>query len=279
VTKQKNVGTKLALKYETLAFSTVKNYFCFRCSTKFFILINWRKEFMKKKLVVLTGAGMSAESGISTFRDSGGLWEQHNVEDVATPEGFARNPKLVLDFYNARRRELIAAEPNAGHRGLAELEKYFDVSIITQNIDNLHERAGSSHVIHLHGELMNARSTGDPSLVYTLSPDHPDIKPGDLCEKGFQLRPDVVWFGEPVPMINEAERITKQADIFVIIGTSMNVYPAAGMLDVVRKNVPVYLIDPKDVYTRRYDIHHINKGASEGVKELTKLLVEGITQN
>ncbi|HOT64836.1 MAG: NAD-dependent deacylase [Dysgonomonadaceae bacterium] len=234
---------------------------------------------MKKKLVVLTGAGMSAESGISTFRDSGGLWEQHNVEDVATPEGFARNPKLVLDFYNARRRELIAAEPNAGHRGLAELEKYFDVSIITQNIDNLHERAGSSHVIHLHGELMNARSTGDPSLVYTLSPDHPDIKPGDLCEKGFQLRPDVVWFGEPVPMINEAERITKQADIFVIIGTSMNVYPAAGLLDVVRKNVPVYLIDPKNVYTRRYDIHHIKKGASEGVKELTKLLVEGITQN
>jgi NAD-dependent deacetylase len=229
---------------------------------------------MKKNLVVLTGAGMSAESGISTFRDSGGLWEQYPVEDVATPEAFARNPELVLNFYNARRRELLKAQPNEGHKGLAELENYFDVSIITQNIDNLHERAGSSHVIHLHGELMNARSTGDPSLVYRLSEDNPDIKLGDVCEKGYQLRPDIVWFGEPVPMIEEAIRITKQADIFVIIGTSMVVYPAAGLLNYVPKGVPIYLIDPKDVATYRNDIHHIRKGASEGVKELKKLLLE-----
>ncbi len=229
---------------------------------------------MKKNLVVLTGAGMSAESGISTFRDSGGLWEQYPVEDVATPEAFARNPELVLNFYNARRRELLKAQPNEGHKGLAELENYFDVSIITQNIDNLHERAGSSHVIHLHGELMNARSTGDPSLVYRLSEDNLDIKLGDVCEKGYQLRPDIVWFGEPVPMIEEAIRITKQADIFVIIGTSMVVYPAAGLLNYVPKGVPIYLIDPKDVTTYRNDIHHIRKGASEGVKELKRLLLE-----
>lgn len=229
---------------------------------------------MKKKLVVLTGAGMSAESGISTFRDSGGLWEQYPVEEVATPEAFARNPELMLNFYNARRRELLKAKPNEGHQGLAELEKYFDVSIITQNIDNLHERAGSSHVIHLHGELMNARSTGDPSLVYRLSEDNPDIKLGDVCEKGYQLRPDVVWFGEPVPMIEEAVRITRQADIFVIIGTSMVVYPAAGLLNYVPDGVPIYLIDPKDVATQRRDIHHIRKGASEGVKELKQLLLE-----
>jgi NAD-dependent deacetylase len=229
---------------------------------------------MKKNLVVLTGAGMSAESGISTFRDSGGLWEQYPVEDVATPEAFARNPELVLNFYNARRRELLKAQPNEGHKGLAELENYFDVSIITQNIDNLHERAGSSHVIHLHGELMNARSTGDPSLVYPLSEDNPDIKLGDVCEKGYQLRPDIVWFGEPVPMIEEAIRISKRADIFVIIGTSMVVYPAAGLLNYVPQGVPIYLIDPKDVATTRSDIHHIRKGASEGVKELKKLLLE-----
>ena len=229
---------------------------------------------MKKKLVVLTGAGMSAESGISTFRDSGGLWEQYPVEEVATPEAFARNPELMLNFYNARRRELLKAKPNEGHKGLAELEKYFDVSIITQNIDNLHERAGSSHVIHLHGELMNARSTGDPSLVYRLSEDNPDIKVGDVCEKGYQLRPDVVWFGEPVPMIEEAIRITQQADIFVIIGTSMVVYPAAGLLNYVPNGVPIYLIDPKDVAMHRRDIHHIRKGASEGVKELKKLLLK-----
>lgn len=227
---------------------------------------------MKQKLVVLTGAGMSAESGIATFRDSGGLWDRYPVEQVATPEGFAVDPELVLNFYNLRRRELLRAKPNEGHRGLAELEKDFEVHIITQNIDNLHEQAGSSHVLHLHGELMKARSTGDESLIYDIDPGKCDIHLGDLCEKGYQLRPHIVWFGEAVPMIQEAEEITRRADIFVIIGTSLNVYPAAGLLNDVRKNVPVYLIDPKDVYTQRYDIHHIQKGASEGVKELRKLL-------
>lgn len=226
---------------------------------------------MKQKLVILTGAGMSAESGIATFRDSGGLWDRYPVEQVATPEGFAADPELVLNFYNLRRRELLRAQPNEGHRALAELEKDFEVQIITQNIDNLHEQAGSSRVLHLHGELMKARSTGDASLIYDIDPGKCDIQLGDLCEKGYQLRPHIVWFGEAVPMIQEAEEITRRADIFVIIGTSMNVYPAAGLLHDVRKNVPVYLIDPKDVHTQRYDIHHIQKGASEGVKELRKL--------
>ncbi|HBG56663.1 SIR2 family NAD-dependent protein deacylase [Proteiniphilum sp. UBA1028] len=227
---------------------------------------------MKKKLVILTGAGMSAESGIATFRDSGGLWEQYPVEQVATPEGFEADPELVLNFYNMRRRELLKAKPNNGHKGLAELEKDFDVNIITQNIDNLHEMAGSTRVLHLHGELMKARSTGDESLIYEMTPEKCDIHLGDLCEKGFQLRPHIVWFGEAVPMMPEAEKITQQADLFVIIGTSMNVYPAAGLLHDVRKNVPVWLIDPKDVHTMRYDIHHIKMGASEGVKELKKML-------
>lgn len=228
---------------------------------------------MKKKLVVLTGAGMSAESGIATFRDSGGLWERYPVEQVATPEGFAADPELVLSFYNMRRRELLKTRPNDGHRVLATMEKEYEVHIITQNIDNLHEQAGSSRVLHLHGELMKARSTGDETLVYELDPADSDICIGDHCEKGFQLRPHIVWFGEAVPLMAEAEQITRQADIFVIIGTSMNVYPAAGLLDEVRKNVPVYLIDPKDVSTRRYDIHHLRMGASAGVKELRRLLI------
>ncbi|MDD4459609.1 MAG: NAD-dependent deacylase [Proteiniphilum sp.] len=228
---------------------------------------------MKKKLVVLTGAGMSAESGIATFRDSGGLWERYPVEQVATPEGFAADPELVLSFYNMRRRELLKTRPNDGHRVLATMEKEYEVHIITQNIDNLHEQAGSSRVLHLHGELMKARSTGDETLVYELDPSDSDIRIGDHCEKGFQLRPHIVWFGEAVPLMAEAEQITRQADIFVIIGTSMNVYPAAGLLDEVRNNVPVYLIDPKDVSTRRYDIHHLRMGASAGVKELRRLLI------
>ena len=226
----------------------------------------------KKKLVVLTGAGMSAESGISTFRDSGGLWDKYPVEQVATPEGFRANPELVLNFYNVRRRELLGTKPNAGHYGLADMEKDFDVHLITQNIDNLHEQAGSSSVIHLHGELMKSRSTGDESLIYDIDPENCDIKLGDKCEKGYQLRPHIVWFGEMVPMMAKAETITHSADIFVIIGTSMNVYPAAGLLNDVKSNVPVYLIDPKDVATGRYDIHHIKMGASEGVKELKRLL-------
>ncbi len=227
---------------------------------------------MKKRLVILTGAGMSAESGIATFRDSGGLWNKYPVEQVATPEAFKANPQLVLEFYNIRRRELLKAKPNEGHYGLADLEKYFDVYIITQNIDNLHEQAGSSNVIHLHGELMKSRSTSDESAIYDIDPEQPDLHIGDMCEKGFQLRPHIVWFGEMVPMMSVAEKLVRKADIFVIIGTSMNVYPAAGLLHDVRADVPVYLIDPKDVSTFRNDIHHIRMGASEGVKELKKMI-------
>ena len=215
---------------------------------------------------------MSAESGISTFRDSGGLWEKYRVEDVATPEGFAANPEMVLDFYNQRRRELLNTRPNAGHLGLAALEKDFDVCVITQNIDNLHERAGSSQVIHLHGELMKACSVRDLNTTYDLSPERPDIHLGDKDPHGDQLRPFVVWFGEPVPMIEPAIRWVEDCDIFVIIGTSLNVYPAAGLLNYVRRCQPIFLIDPKEVQTYRTDIEHIQRGASEGVRELTELL-------
>jgi len=226
-----------------------------------------------KHIVVLTGAGMSAESGIATFRDSGGLWEQYSIEDVATPEGFRRNPQLVLDFYNARRKAAFDAKPNEGHIGLAEMEKDYKVSIITQNVDELHERAGSTNVLHLHGELSKVRSTADPSLIYTLTPDNYEIKLGDKCEKGSQLRPHIVWFGEAVPMIEQAMKIVQTADILVVIGTSLNVYPAAGLLGYVNSAIPVYLIDPNDVSTRQADIHFIKKGASEGVAELRNILM------
>lgn len=227
-----------------------------------------------KHIVVLTGAGMSAESGISTFRDSNGLWEQHAVEDVATPEGFRRNPQLVLDFYNARRKAAFEAKPNKGHLGLAEMESEYKVSIITQNVDDLHERAGSSDVLHLHGELSKVRSTSNPSLIYTLTPENPEIHIGDKCEKGSQLRPHIVWFGEAVPMIEKAIETTQQADAFVVIGTSLNVYPAAGLLNYVKNGIPIYLIDPKDVKTSLMNIHFIRKGASEGVAELRNILKE-----
>jgi len=228
---------------------------------------------MKKKLVVLTGAGMSAESGIATFRDSDGLWNKYRVEDVATPEAFEKDPALVLDFYNYRRRELLKAQPNQGHIGLVEMEKDFDVRIVTQNIDNLHERAGSSSVLHLHGELMKACSIHDPNKTYDLSPDNPDIHLGDTDPEGYQLRPFVVWFGEAVPMIEPAIDLVSQSDIIVVIGTSLNVYPAAGLLNYARKGQPIYLIDPKDVHTHRNDIHHIRMGASEGVKKLREIIV------
>ena len=226
-----------------------------------------------KKLVVLTGAGMSAESGISTFRDSDGLWMNHRVEDVATPEGFMKNPQLVLDFYNARRREVIEAKPNAGHLGLAALEPYFDVRIVTQNIDNLHERAGSTKVIHLHGEVMKACTMQDKETTYDLSPEHPDIHLGDKDPYGNQLRPFIVWFGEAVPMIEPAIDWMQESDIVVVIGTSLNVYPAAGLLNYVRNGQPIYLIDPKEVNTYRTDITHLKMGASEGVKKLTEILL------
>lgn len=225
-----------------------------------------------KKLVILTGAGMSAESGISTFRDNGGLWEQYKIEDVATPEGFNANPKLVLDFYNQRRRQLFQVEPNKGHIGLADLQKLFDVRIITQNVDNLHERAGNTSIIHLHGELLKVRSSKDPELIYELTEEAPDIHLGDLCEKDSQLRPHIVWFGEAVPMIEPAIKWAEDADIFVVIGTSLNVYPAAGLLSYVKKGKPIFLIDPNEVRTNRNDITFIQKSASEGVEELSKIL-------
>lgn len=225
-----------------------------------------------KKLVFLTGAGISAESGIRTFRDSGGLWEDHNVTDVASPEGWMRNRELVLEFYNERRRQLEKSQPNAGHKGIAELEKYFDVEVITQNVDDLHERAGSSKVLHLHGELTKVRSTEDPFLVYDIG--YNDIKEGDLCEKGSQLRPHIVWFGEAVPMMDEAVRITQTADIFVVVGSSLNVYPAAGLMEFAPSNSSLWLIDPNDVYIPGFrKVEVIKEKASEGVRILTKRLI------
>ncbi|MDR1114829.1 MAG: NAD-dependent deacylase [Tannerella sp.] len=225
-----------------------------------------------KKLVILTGAGMSAESGIATFRDSNGLWNNYRVEDVATPEGFKVNPQLVLDFYNYRRRELLEAHPNEGHKEIAALEKLFDVHIITQNVDNLHERAGSSHVIHLHGELMKSCSIKDTNKSYPIPPESPDLHIGDEAPDGSQLRPFIVWFGEAVPKIEEAIRYVELSDIFVIIGTSLNVYPAAGLLNYVRNGQPVFLIDPKEVNTHRQDVEFIKTGASEGIKLLAERL-------
>lgn len=231
-----------------------------------------------KKLVVLTGAGMSAESGISTFRDSGGLWEQYSVEEVATPEGYAANPKLVIDFYNARRKQLLEVVPNRGHELLAGLERDFKVTVVTQNVDNLHERAGSTDVIHLHGELTkvtSSRNPNDPRCIRELTPEQYEVKMGDLAADGTQLRPFIVWFGEAVPLIEKAVDEVMEADVFVIIGTSLNVYPAAGLLHYVRPGVPVYLIDPKEVAVpENRKVHVIRKGASEGMEELKKMLLK-----
>ena len=219
---------------------------------------------------------MSAESGISTFRDSGGLWEQHRVEDVATIEGYIRNPKLVLDFYNQRRRQLLTVKPCRGHELVAELEKNFDVTVVTQNVDDLHERAGSTKVIHLHGELMKATSSNnpnDPRQIVTLDADHVDIHIGDKAADGSQLRPCIVWFGEAVPEIERAAEETSKADVFVVIGTSLNVYPAAGLIQFAPPEAPIYLIDPKDVpWNSVHRFRHIKKGATEGMEELITLL-------
>ena len=231
---------------------------------------------MKKNLVILTGAGMSAESGISTFRDAGGLWDKYPVMQVASAEGYVRDPELVINFYNERRKQLLDVEPNAGHIGLAELEKDFNVTVVTQNVDNLHERAGSTRIIHLHGELTKVCSSRDPynpRYVKELKPEEYEVKMGDKAGDGSQLRPFIVWFGEAVPEIETAVDYVEKADIFVIIGTSMNVYPAAGLLNYVPRTAEVYLIDPKPVDTHSMrQIHIIQKGASEGVKELKKLL-------
>jgi NAD-dependent deacetylase len=226
-----------------------------------------------KKLVILTGAGMSSESGIKTFRDSGGLWEEYDVTEVATPMAWKKNRDLVLRFYNERRRQLAGCSPNEGHIGLAALEKYFDVHIITQNIDNLHEQAGSSKILHLHGELTKARSTSDPSLIYDI--DYEDINPGDTCEKGSQLRPHIVWFGEEVPMMEEAVNIAGRADIFVVVGSSLNVYPAAGLINYAPEKATLWLIDPKEVSVPLYrKVEVIKEKASTGVAVLTKRLLE-----
>lgn len=224
----------------------------------------------KKKLVVLTGAGVSAESGLKTFRDSDGLWEGYNIEDVATPRAWRRNPQLVLDFYNLRRKNVLEARPNAAHIGLAELEKSFDVTIITQNIDDLHERAGSTNVLHLHGEILKMRSEKDHGLVYEIKGD---IKLGDMAEDGQQLRPHIVWFEEPVPRIEEAIPIVRNADYFVVVGTSLVVYPAAGLVNYAPWNIPKYIIDKRIPYTSELmNIKAIEKPASEGVRELVALL-------
>jgi NAD-dependent deacetylase len=225
---------------------------------------------MKPRLVVLTGAGISAESGLKTFRDSDGLWEGYDVYKVASPDGWHADPEMVLNFYNMRRRDVKAAKPNAAHIGLAELEETYDVQIITQNIDDLHERAGSTKVLHLHGEILKMRSVLDEHWNY---PIEGDIRLGDIAEDGGQLRPDIVWFGEAVPEISTAVELVRQADIFAVIGTSLAVYPAAGLLDYVPAAVPVYVIDKKlPEVTQRAGLHLIEKPATEGLKDFRQAL-------
>jgi len=228
---------------------------------------------MKKKLVVLSGAGISAESGIKTFRDYNGLWENHRIEDVASPEGFARNPQLVLDFYNARRKQLKDVEPNTAHKLLAELEDYFDVHIITQNVDDLHERGGSTKIIHLHGELTKARSVNENSEIIEYLDE---IKVGDLHHDGFQLRPHIVWFGEMVPEMDNAIDIASQADLFLVIGTSMQVYPAASVVRYVPNHCEVFVIDPNlenpNSFTKNEN--YIKSSATEGIKQLKEILIK-----
>lgn len=227
---------------------------------------------MKQKIVVLTGAGVSAESGINTFRDADGLWEGHDVMEVASPQGFAKNPELVLDFYNQRRKQLFQVEPNAAHAALVHLEKQFEVTIITQNVDDLHERAGSSNVIHIHGELLKARSTGHQNDILEWKTD---LNVGDFCKNGYQLRPHIVWFGEQVPLLQKAAEITSEADVLIIIGTSMQVYPAASLIDYVPYGTPIYFVDPKpSISENSYDnLTVIKSTAAEGVTTLVAGLI------
>lgn len=218
-----------------------------------------------KKLAVLTGAGISAESGLATFRDAGGLWEGHRIEDVATPEAWQRDPARVLEFYNQRRRAARDVRPNAAHEILVALEKDYNVTVITQNVDDLHERAGSTHVIHLHGRLFESRSTLDPSLVYPISGW--ELKLGDRCERGSQLRPNIVWFGEMVPMMDVAAEVVSGCDLLLVVGTSLIVYPAAGLVDIVPPEVPVFIIDPRTPEGRnRKGIQFITEKATTGMK-------------
>jgi NAD-dependent deacetylase len=226
-----------------------------------------------KKVVVFTGAGVSAESGIKTFRDHDGLWENHSIYDVATPEAWHKNPELVQKFYNERRKQLLTCEPNAAHFAIAELEKYFDVKVITQNVDDLHERAGSSHVIHLHGELRKACSSLNKNLVYDI--EGWEIKMGEKCEKGSQLRPFIVWFGEEVPKMMEAYAVLEETEIFIVVGTSLNVYPAAGLVDLCPPETTIYLIDPNanDIFARR-EIIRYNANAGQAMPLLLEELIK-----
>jgi len=226
-----------------------------------------------KKLVVLTGSGISAESGIKTFRESGGLWEGYDVYEVATPEGWHKNPTLVLNFYNERRKQALEAEPNEAHNILAGLEANFNVTIITQNVDNLHEKAGSSDIIHLHGELFKSRSTLDENLIYDI--DGCELNLGDTCEKGGQLRPHIVWFGEMVPMMDVAVRITMKADIYIVVGTSLVVYPAAGLLDYVGSDIPKFIVDPNmPQVSSRPNLYLIEEKASTGMQKVRDILLK-----
>lgn len=222
-----------------------------------------------KHIIVLTGAGMSAESGIKTFRDADGLWEGHDVMEVATPHGFEANPELVLDFYNQRRKQLFEVKPNSAHYDLAKLENDYKVTIITQNVDDLHERSGSTNVIHLHGELLKVRSTGNENDIHEWKTD---LILGDTCEKGYQLRPHIVWFGEDVPMIEKAVTFCETADILIIIGTSMQVYPAASLIHYVPENTPTYFVDPKPAIPNKKDLTVIAETATVGVKKIIELL-------
>lgn len=224
---------------------------------------------MKKHLVVLTGAGISAESGIKTFRDADGLWEGHDVLEVASPEGFEANPALVLDFYNQRRKQLLEVKPNQAHIDLAHLETHYHVSIITQNVDDLHERAGSTKVIHLHGELLKSRTIRDATTIFDCKTD---IRLGDTCPNGHQLRPHIVWFGEEVPLIEKAMEICEKADILLVIGTSLQVYPAAGLLHYAPENTPIYFIDPKPSISNKKNLTVIAEPATVGMKEFLRLL-------
>jgi len=225
----------------------------------------------KKKLVILSGAGISSESGLRTFREMGGLWEDYDVMEVASPQGWEDNPELVTRFYNERRKQLLNSKPNMGHLILYDLEEHFDVEIITQNVDDLHERAGSSKILHLHGELKKARSTMDPSLVYNL--DDWELTAESKCAKGSRLRPHIVWFGEAVPEIENAANIVSKADILVIVGTSMNVYPAAGLIDNTPPNCPIYIIDPNEINMSSYGNRtFIKEKASIGLKKLYNIL-------
>ena len=226
---------------------------------------------LKKQVVVFTGAGISAESGIKTFRDAGGLWENYKIEDVATPEAWKKNQELVNEFYNARRKQVIAASPNKAHYFIADLESKFNVNVVTQNVDDFHERAGSKNVLHLHGEILKVRSEIDPDLIYPVT--NWELKIGDLCEKGSQLRPHIVWFGELVPLMDQANYLAAQADFFIVIGTSLNVYPAAGILNFVSQEVPKWLIDPNDFQLDyiKY-LNHIKSTAVDGLNQLNEQL-------